>query len=59
MQEDKCSGGYERVSTERLERGFVSEVIVQEDVEFTLRPTAAKKKIHRSALCGYMHPPLS
>lgn len=38
--------------------GFVSEIIGQEDVEFALRLTAAKKKIHRSPLAFYMHPPL-
>lgn len=38
--------------------GFVSEIIGQEDVEFALRLTAAKKKIHRSNLITYMHPPL-
>jgi glycosyltransferase involved in cell wall biosynthesis len=39
-------------------KGFVSEIIGQEDVEFTLRLIAAQKKIHRSNLISYMHPPL-
>lgn len=38
--------------------GFVSDVIGQEDVEFTVRLTASGKKLHRSETCTYMHPPL-
>ena len=38
--------------------GFVSDIIGQEDVEFTVRLTASGKKVHRSETCGYMHPPL-
>lgn len=39
-------------------RGFVSGIIGQEDVEFTVRLTAARKKLLRSNLISYMHPPL-
>lgn len=38
--------------------GFVDAIIGQEDVEFTVRLTAARKKIRRSQSVGYMHPPL-
>ncbi len=38
--------------------GFVSDIIGQEDVEFTVRLMAARKKVHRSQICVYMHPPL-
>ncbi len=38
--------------------GFVSEMIGQEDVEFTVRLTAAGKRVHCSNLVSYMHPPL-
>lgn len=38
--------------------GFVSDIIGQEDVEFTVRLTASGKKLHRSENCVYMHPPL-
>lgn len=39
-------------------KGFVSEIIGQEDVEFTVRLTASGKKMYRSNLLSYMHPPL-
>lgn len=39
-------------------RGFVSEIIGQEDVELTVRLIASQKKIHRSNMLSYMHPPL-
>lgn len=38
--------------------GFVSEIIGQEDVELTVRLIASRKKIHRSNMLSYMHPPL-
>ena len=38
--------------------GFVSEIIGQEDVELTVRLIASRKKIHRSNVLSYMHPPL-
>ena len=38
--------------------GFVSEIIGQEDVEFVVRFTAAEKRLHRSNVLNYMHPPL-
>jgi len=38
--------------------GFVSGMIGQEDVEFTVRLTASGKKLGRSEICVYMHPPL-
>jgi hypothetical protein len=38
--------------------GFVDGIIGQEDVEFAVRLTAARKKIRRSHSVGYMHPPL-
>jgi glycosyltransferase involved in cell wall biosynthesis len=38
--------------------GFVDGIIGQEDVEFAVRLTAARKKIRRSQSVGYMHPPL-
>lgn len=39
-------------------KGFVSEIIGQEDVEFTVRLIASGKKTHRSNVLSYMHPPL-
>ncbi len=39
-------------------RGFVSEVIGQEDVEFFVRYTASGKKFHNSQKLNYFHPPL-
>lgn len=39
-------------------KGFVSQIIGQEDVEFTVRLTASGKKMYRSNLLSYMHPPL-
>ncbi|HET7290642.1 MAG TPA: glycosyltransferase [Thermodesulfobacteriota bacterium] len=38
--------------------GFVDGIIGQEDVEFAVRLTAARKKIRRSHSVSYMHPPL-
>ena len=38
--------------------GFISEIIGQEDVEFTVRLIASQKKIYRSNMLSYMHPPL-
>jgi glycosyltransferase involved in cell wall biosynthesis len=38
--------------------GFVDGIIGQEDVEFVVRLTAARKKVIRSRSAGYMHPPL-
>ena len=38
--------------------GFVDEMIGQEDVEFAVRLTAAKKTVRRSNVVSYMHPPL-
>lgn len=39
-------------------KGFVSEIIGQEDVEFTVRLIASGKKTYRSNLLSYFHPPL-
>lgn len=47
-----------RRDTLREHGGFVSEIIGQEDVELTVRLIASQKKIHRSNLLSYMHPPL-
>ncbi|HVY54736.1 MAG TPA: glycosyltransferase family A protein [Thermodesulfobacteriota bacterium] len=38
--------------------GFVDAIIGQEDVEFTVRLIAARKKLIRSQSVSYMHPPL-
>ena len=38
--------------------GFLNQIIGQEDVEFTVRLTAARKKLRRSESLRYMHPPL-
>jgi glycosyltransferase involved in cell wall biosynthesis len=38
--------------------GFVDDIIGQEDVEFVVRLTAARKKVRRSETASYMHPPL-
>jgi glycosyltransferase involved in cell wall biosynthesis len=38
--------------------GFVDGIIGQEDVEFVVRLTAARKKVRRSETASYMHPPL-
>jgi glycosyltransferase involved in cell wall biosynthesis len=38
--------------------GFVDGIIGQEDVEFAVRLTAARKKVRRSETAIYMHPPL-
>lgn len=38
--------------------GFVSGIIGQEDVEFTVRLLISGKKIHKTNRLGYMHPPL-
>ncbi len=48
---------YRRETLSEL-RGFVDEMIGQEDVEFLVRLTAAGKKVKRSPLVSYMHPPL-
>ncbi|MEQ9620298.1 MAG: glycosyltransferase [Deltaproteobacteria bacterium] len=48
---------YKRETLEEL-GGFVSAIIGQEDVELAVRLTAGGKKIRRSYLTGYMHPPL-
>ena len=48
---------YKRETLQEL-RGFVSEIVGQEDVEFAVRLIASQKKIHRSNLISYMHPPL-
>lgn len=48
---------YRREVMEGL-RGFVSEMIGQEDVEFTIRFLAAGKRYHRSESLQYLHPPL-
>lgn len=38
--------------------GFISDIIGQEDVEFTARLILNSKKLHRSANLEYYHPPL-
>ena len=38
--------------------GFISSVIGQEDVEFVIRFTAAGKKVRKSRMLSYAHPPL-
>jgi len=48
---------YTRETLEEL-RGFVSEIIGQEDVEFTIRFIASGKRYHRSEKLWYLHPPL-
>lgn len=48
---------YKREVLEDL-RGFVSEMIGQEDVEFTIRFIAAGRRYHRSGRLKYFHPPL-
>lgn len=48
---------YRREALKELS-GFVSEIIGQEDVEFTVRLIASQKKIYRSNMLSYMHPPL-
>lgn len=47
---------YSRAVLEEL-RGFVSAIIGQEDVEFTIRFIAAGKMYHRSQRLWYLHPP--
>lgn len=48
---------YKREVLEEL-RGFISDIIGQEDVEFTIRFIAAKKRYHLSTRLQYLHPPL-
>ena len=48
---------YSRETLSEL-KGFVSEIIGQEDVELTVRLTASGNEIHRSNMLSYMHPPL-
>lgn len=48
---------YRREILEEL-GGFVSDMIGQEDVEFTIRFIAAGKRYHRSRALQYHHPPL-
>lgn len=48
---------YKRETLREL-RGFISDIIGQEDVEFLVRLIASDKKIHESKKLNYLHPPL-
>jgi GT2 family glycosyltransferase len=53
---NRCTA-YRRESFDDL-RGFVSQIIGQEDVEFFVRFTLAGKRVVRSEKLNYYHPPL-